>query len=165
MKCTEVRSWLSRRIDGELRDSENRELDSHLAQCAPCAKEFGLLMFPRRMAETTPSVAPSPYFYQKLREHIESETQRIANWQPFGRLARQMIPALASITLVLLSVFAYHQLRESDEDIYRAYSRVFVSESMPYQMIVFEKEERTNESVLNTIVEREFNHLLNMGME
>lgn len=165
MKCNEARSWLSRRIDGELRDFENRELDRHLAQCARCASEYRLLMFPRRMAETTPSITPSPFFYQKLRARIESESQWIANWQPFGKLARQMIPALAGITFALLSVFAYHQLRGSDDDLYRAYNRVFISESLSHQVLVPEQEGITNKNVLNTIAEREFSHMLNRGME
>ena len=76
-----------------------------------------------------------------------------------------MLPALAVITLALLSVFAYHQWRGPDDDLYRAYGRVFVSESLPHQMIVSEQGEITNESVLNTIAEREFNHLLNLGMK
>lgn len=165
MKCTEVRSWLHRRIDGELRDFESRKLENHLAQCAQCTREYRLLMFPRQMAEATPPVTPSPFFYQKLRADIESETQWVANWQPFWKLARQMIPALAGITLALLSVFAYHQLRGSDNDLYRAYNRVFISESLPHQMMAPEDKEITNERVLITIAEREFNHLLNMGME
>jgi hypothetical protein len=66
---------------------------------------------------------------------------------------------------VLLSVFAYHQLRGPDEDLYRAYSRALVSQSLPHQLSESEDGTITNENVLNTIAEREFNHLLNMGMK
>ncbi len=165
MKCTEAQSWLSRRIDGELKDAENRELNHHLEQCARCARAYRLLMLPRRVAEATPSFKPSPFFYQTLRARISAEIERAANWQPFGGLARQLLPALAGVTLVLLSVFAYHQLHGHDEDLYRAYSRALVSQSLPHQLSVPEEGKITNESVLNTIAEREFNHLLNMGMK
>jgi anti-sigma factor RsiW len=163
MKCAEVRSWLSRKVDGELMDFENRELEEHLAQCAGCTREYRLLMFPHQVAEATPSFAPSPFFYQKLRARIESEIQWTAEWQPLWGLARRMIPALAGITLAILSVFAYHELRAPEDDLQRAYNRIFISESLPHQMIVSEQEEITNENVLNIVAEREFNNLLNMS--
>jgi hypothetical protein len=165
MKCTEAQGWLSRRIDGELKDDENRELDHHLELCARCARAHRLLMLPRRVAEATPSFAPSSFFYQTLSARISGEIERAANWRPFGGLARQLLPALAGVTLVLLSVFAYHQLRGPDEDLYSAYSRALVSQSLPHQLSVSEAEKTTNENVLNTIAEREFNHLLNMGIK
>jgi len=165
MKCAEVRSRLSRKIDGELTDFEIRELDHHLAQCAHCTREYRLLMFPHQVAEETPSLAPSPFFYKKLRARIECEIQGAAEWQPLWGFARRMIPALAGITLALLSVFAYQELLGPEDDLYRAYNRIFVSESLPHQMIVSEQEGITNENVLNTIAEREFNNLLNMSMK
>lgn len=165
MKCTEARSWLSRRVDGELKDFKNRELDYHLAQCIHCTRAYRLLMLPRRVAKATPSFTPSPFFYQTLSARIGSEIEQAANWQPFSGLARQLFPALAGVTLVLLSVFAYHQLRGPDDDLYRAYSRVFVSESLPHQVSASEAGKITNESVLDTIAEREFNQLLNMSMK
>jgi anti-sigma factor RsiW len=165
MKCAEVRSWLSRKIDGELMDFENRELEDHLAQCARCTREYRLLMLPHQVVESTPAFAPSPFFYQKLRARIESEIQRTAEWQPLWGLARRMIPALAGITLAILSVFAYHELRVPEDDLHRAYNRVFISESLPHQMIFSEQQEISNENVLNIIAEREFNNLLNMSMK
>lgn len=165
MKCTEAQSWLSRWIDGELNDAESRELNHHLEQCTHCARAYNLLMLPRHIAKASPSFTPSPFFYQTLSARISDEIERAANWQPFGGLARQLLPALAGITLVLFSVFAYHQLRGPDEDLYRAYSRALVSESLPHQISASEEGEITNEYVLNTIAEREFNHLLNMDMK
>ena len=165
MKCAEARRALSRKIDGELTDFEDRELDSHLAKCARCTRDFGLLMFPHQVADSTPSFEPSPFFYQNLKSRIEDEIRRAAEWQPFWGLARRVIPALAGITLVLLSVFAYHQVRGPEDDLRRAYNRVFISESLPHQMVVSEPEAVTNKNVLNTIAEREFSHLLNTGMK
>jgi hypothetical protein len=157
MQCADARIWLFRKIDGELSDSENKALDAHLARCRSCAREYGLMAFPR-IARETPSLTPSPFFYQKLRMRIENEAQEIAGWQVFWRLARRMIPALAGITLALLSVFAYLQFRGSEADLYGTYERVFITEDQPHQMLVAEQGDITDASVLNAIAEREANH-------
>jgi hypothetical protein len=165
MKCTEIHSWLFRKIDGELRDFENRELDAHLAQCVSCSREYRLLTFPHRIARTIPEMTPSPDFYGKLGTHIEVEIQKVAGWQTFLGLERQMIPALAGITLALLSVFAYLQLRTPEADLYRAYDRVFVSEDLSQQMMIAAQGKITNEGVLSAIAEREFNHRRDSDMK
>jgi hypothetical protein len=146
-------------------DFENRELDSHLSQCARCTREFKLLMFPHQVVEATPSLEPSPFFYQILKARLESEIRRAAEWQPFWRLARQMIPALAAITIALLLVVAYHRVHGPADDLHRAYSSVFLSESLPHQMVFSESDAITNKIIFNTIAEREFNHLLNMSVK
>jgi len=154
MKCTVVRNWLFRSIDGELSDSEKAELNAHLAQCAACSREYKLLELPQRVARETPPPAPSPFFYRQLRMRIEGETQRAAGWQLFFGLARQMIPTLAGITLALLSVFAYFQLRVPETDLYKAYDRVFVSEDQSHRTLVAENGDISDESVLRAIAER-----------
>jgi hypothetical protein len=95
MKCTEAQRRLSRRIDGELKEAENRELDLHLELCAHCAKAYSLLMLPRRVAVATPSFTPSPFFFKTLIAHINGEIERAAGWQPVGGLARLLLPGLA----------------------------------------------------------------------
>lgn len=36
MNCRKARKWISRSLDGELRDVQQRRLEAHLAQCPPC---------------------------------------------------------------------------------------------------------------------------------
>jgi hypothetical protein len=158
MECAEVRILLFRKIDGELSESENRDLDNHLAQCASCAREYRLLALPRRIAQTVLQPAPSPFFYQKLRASIESEAQGLAGWQVLWGIARQMVPALAGITLALLSALAYFQLSGPRADFYGAYERVYIAEDQPHQMLFAEQGDITDASVLSAIAERESNH-------
>jgi anti-sigma factor RsiW len=154
MECAAARNWLFRKIDGELSDSESAELDAHLAQCASCSREYRLLALSHRIALAIPPVVPSPFFYRKLRLRIDGEAQKAAGWQVFIGLARQMIPALAGITLALLSVFAYVQIRGPEADIYRAYSRVFISEDQSQRALVAEQADITDEGVLRALAER-----------
>ncbi len=158
MRCAEARNWLFRKIDGELSDSEIRALDIHLAQCPSCAREYGLLALPQRIAQATPELRPSPFFYQKLRMRIEGEAREIAGWQVFWRLARQVVPALAGITLALLSVLAYVQFHSPEANFYRAYERVLAAEEQPHQMLVIEQGDISDVGVLSAIAEREPNH-------
>ena len=165
MNCTRAQSWLSRQIDGELSDSERKELDAHLAECASCSRDYGLLTLPRRIAQAVPAPAPSPYFYQRLRKHIEGESQKTAGWQVFWNLARPMVPTLAGVTLALLSVFAYFQIHGPEAELFEAFDRAFVSEGQAHRMLVAEQSDITYESVLNAIVEQESNGRRNQNLK
>jgi hypothetical protein len=155
MNCTTAQERLFRKIDGELSISENAELNAHLKNCASCSREYGLLSLPSQIAKTIPPITASPFFYQKLRMQIEDEAQGIASWQIIWKLARQMVPALAGITIALLSVFAYHQLLQTPEaGIYRNYDRAFISDDQSHKMLVAEQKDITYESVLTAIAER-----------
>ena len=154
MECAELRNWLSRKIDGELSTSETAELDAHLAQCASCAREYGLLSLPRRFARRIPQPVPSPFFYQRLRTHIESESKSISGWRIFWELERHMIPALAGITLALLSVLVYLQLNGPHGNL-SEYERVFITEEQPHLMLAADQGEITDASVLSAIAGRD----------
>ena len=158
MRCAEAQNWLFRKIDGELSDSEIMAFDAHLAQCPSCAREYGLLSLPQRIAKATPELTPSPFFNQKLKLRIEGEARELAGWQMFWKLARQVIPALAGITLALLSVLAYFQFHGPEANFYKSYERIFVAEEQPHQMLVAEQGDITAVSVLSAIAEREPDH-------
>jgi anti-sigma factor RsiW len=154
MKCNLARIWFFRKIDGELSVPENKELDDHLTECTLCAREYKLLNLPRRLAEAIPVLTPSPYFYRTLRARIESENQSITVWQIALDLARQVVPALAAVTLAFLSIFAYYQARSAPADLYHAYDRIFVSEDQSNGIVVSDQSEITDESILRAIAER-----------
>ncbi len=158
MECTAVRNMLYRRIDNELSDVEKAEFDAHLAVCPFCAREYRLLSLPSRMAKAIPPVTPSPFFYRKLSVSLEGEVEKAAGWQVFFGLARQVIPALAGVTLALLSVFAYIQLSGNEPDFYRTYDRVFITEDQPNQIMLAGQGDITDESLLRAIAERDSNH-------
>jgi predicted anti-sigma-YlaC factor YlaD len=157
MECTAARDLISRKIDGELLDPENLEIDVHLAQCASCNREYGLLALPKKIARAIPQPTPSPYLYQKLRARIESETQSSAIWQTFYSLARRIVPSLAGITLALISVFAYLQISGSKVDLYTAYASAFIDEAQLQRIVVAQQDEITDESILSSIAERHAN--------
>jgi hypothetical protein len=165
MKCTAVRDLIFRKMDNELSDIQNSELDSHLAICASCSREYQILRLPRQVAQTLPPIEPSPFFYQKLRMNLEGEAQKAAGWYAVSTLARQVIPALAGITLALLSIFAYFQMNGREPDLYKAYNRVFISEDQPNRMLTSEQGEITDESVLRAIADRDFNHYRNLKIK
>lgn len=155
MKCTTAQEQIFRKIDGELSGSEDAELTAHLTQCASCSREYRLLTLPHSIAQATSPITASPFFYQTLCRRIENEAQKIASWQVIWRLARQMVPALAGITLALLSVFAYHEMQAPDVDPSRGYDRAFISDDQSHRMLAAEQKDITYESVLTAIAERQ----------
>ncbi len=155
MECTAARDRLFRKIDEELSDSENEQLEAHLALCAACAREYQLLTLPQRIAQIIPGFKPSPYFHQTLRARIEREDQISSIWQIFHGLARQMVPVLAAVTLSLILILAYFQLRAPEADLYQAYEGIYASEAYPNLMLIAEEEAITNETVIRAITERD----------
>lgn len=154
MECAAVRDRLQRKIDGELADAENAEVDAHLGRCPSCMREFRMLSLPGWIGRVLPQMTPSPYFYQALRARIESELQGSAGWQVFLVLTRRMVPLMAGVTLALLSLFAYLQIHSPEVSLYSAYSRAWLSEDPSHRMLIAEQEEITDASVLRAIAER-----------
>jgi predicted anti-sigma-YlaC factor YlaD len=164
MKCHTMRDLVFRRIDDELDEHESAEFDAHLSICESCAREYRLLSLPSRIAKEIPPVEPSPYFFQKLTANLEGEAQNAAGWQLILGLARQVIPALAGVTLAVLFVFAYFQFTGNNFDLYRAYDRVFITEDQPRQMF-YENVEITDEAVLQAIAEQDSSYHRNRDMK
>jgi hypothetical protein len=154
MNCIIAQRKLFSKIDGELSASEMAELNAHLTQCPSCNREYGLLSLPAQIAHSIPPVTASPFFYQKLHLRIEDDAQGIASWQTVWKLATQIVPVLAVITLALLSVFAYHQLQPARTDLYKNYDRAFISDDQSHKMLAAEQKDITYESVLTAIAER-----------
>ena len=148
----------------KLTELEKAEFDAHVAGCAACSREYRMLNLPNRIAGAIPPVQPSPFFYRKLRMSIEAEAQSVAGRQVFLHLARQVIPALAGITLALLSVFAYVQFGGNKPDLYGAYNRVFITEDQPHRMFS-DGAEITDESVLSALAEQDPNYRRNLDLK
>lgn len=165
MNCTEVGNRLFKRLDDELSPAEAELLDRHLDDCDSCARQFRLLMLPRRLGEAIPTPAVSPYFYRKLRARIESEEQSINVWQAITGLSRRALPIMAAITLALLSVFAFYQLRGPEVDFYQAFDNIFMPTDRPQRMVIADQEDITNESVFRAITEQTSLQYLNAAPE
>ena len=155
MNCSTARTWIFRHIDGETSPAEKAGLDAHLATCAACARDLKLLSIPGRIGQAIPVFEPPPYFYARLRAKIEAEDQSISIWQLILMLSRHMVPALAAVTLALVSVFAYFQITEPQADLYQAYDNIFMSGDRPQRMVIADQGDITDESVLRSIAEIE----------
>lgn len=155
MECSSAREWLFRRLDDELSSSELERLDAHLAQCPSCAREWRLLTWPQRLSRAIPALEPSPFFYSRLRARLQSEEQSVTLWQIILGLSRQIVPAMAAVTLVLLSFFAYLQVRDPRADVISAYDRIFTSSDRSQMLLNTDQSEITDESVLLAISEQE----------
>ena len=155
MKCSDMQSLMLRKLDDELSESENGMLYAHLARCASCAREFGLLTVPRRIARTLSPPETSSYFYQKLKIGIENESRNAAILQLSFGLARRIIPSMAAIALVLLSVFTYLEWNNPQDDLHAAYEKMFAGADLPLHLVVTEQRNITDERILNVIAARE----------
>jgi len=155
MDCGAARDWIFRLLDGELSGADEEVLRAHVESCAGCGRDLRLLSLPRRLARTLPILEPSPFFYQKLRAHLDrtEEAQNVTVWQIVLGLSRQIVPALASVTVVLVSVFIYTQIRGPQID-YQAYDSIFLSGDRP-NMAITAQGDVSDESVLRAIVEED----------
>ncbi len=165
MDCSTARDFIIKRIDGELSPAQSGRLDSHIAGCSSCARDYRLFSIPRRIGRAIPVLEPPPYFYTRLRARIESEDQSISIWQFIMLLSRHMVPALAAVTLALISVFAYFQITEPKTDLYQVYDSIFMSGDRPQRMVIADQGEITDESVLRAIAELESARRLPAGSE
>jgi hypothetical protein len=159
MECGGIRSWLFRRLDDELSPQEREQLDAHLAICPSCTREWRLLSLPRLIGRSIPALEPPPFFYARLKARLEREKQSITIWQVLLGLSRQIVPAMATITLVILSMFAYYEFRGPRMDLYQAYDSIFMSGDRQSRMVI--ADEVTEESVLHALAERPLNPGLN----
>ncbi len=159
MDCAGFRGWLFRHLDDELSAREREQLEMHLEICSSCSREWKLLSLPRRIGRSIPALEPSPYFYTRLRARLEREKQGVTIWQVFLGLSRQIVPAMATLTLVIISLFAYYEFRGPRMDLYQAYDSIFLSGDRPSRMVI--ADEVTDESVLHALAERPLNSSLN----
>jgi hypothetical protein len=155
MRCSKARDLLFRRLDAELSVAETLELDGHLAACTTCERQSKLLMIPHRIGRMIPVLAPSPFFYSRLKTRLETEAQGINIWQIILGISRHLVPALAAITLIMLSVFAYSEFAVPTDDVSQAYDRIFIADDHPQQLAIAGQVEITDETVLNAITEDE----------
>jgi len=159
MDCEIARKKLFDRLDAEIDGaSGSGELDRHLEACAACRREYRLLSLPRATALAAPPVTPSPWFYQKLAARVkavEEEAARgAASLKAVWKLACRMVPALACVTLVLVSIFAWQQTRTAPATAHD-YERVFIQDESTQRMISAEQGDITYESVLTALAERQ----------
>jgi hypothetical protein len=152
LECSTARAWLFRLMDNELSIRERDQLDAHLNRCVSCTREWKLLTLPRRIGRSIPALEPSPFFYARLKARLERERQSITIWQVLLGMSRQIVSAMATVALVIISLFAYFEFRGPRMDLYQAYDSIFLSGDRPSRMVI--AEEITDESVLHALAEK-----------
>jgi hypothetical protein len=158
MDCTRARKLLFRNLDAELSAAEAGDLSDHVSGCASCTREKRVLAIPRQIGNTFPVLQPSPYFYSRLKARLDQESQPLTVWQLMLTISRQLVPAFAALTLALLSIFAYYQVRGRQEDRAYAYDLVLHSLDRRQAIILGAQGEINDESFLVTLIEDENGH-------
>ena len=102
-----------------------------------------------------PALAPSPFFYSRLRARLETEAQGINIWQIILGISRHLVPALAAVTIVMLSFFVYSEFAVQPDDVFQAYERIFIPDDQPQQMAIADQVDITEETVFDAITEEE----------
>lgn len=158
MECMDSREQLFRYLDDELTATDRDQLTSHISKCPSCARELKMLSLHRQIAHAIPSPTPSPYFYQKLRARLESEVKTVNIWQIINGLSRHLVPAMAAVTLALLMVFGYVQLRTQQSEIYQAYDSLLISGDRLQRTVIADQSEITDESIIRALAEAGTSH-------
>lgn len=152
LECGTMRDWLFRLMDEEVSAEERKQIDAHLSCCPSCARELRILSLPRRIGRSIPALEPSPFFYARLKARLQREAQSVTVWQIILGLSRQILPAMATVTLVIVSLFAYLEFRGPGPDLYQAYDSIFMSPGHTSRMVI--AEDITDESVLHALAEK-----------
>lgn len=152
LKCSEARELLFHLMDDELSGGRRSLLHAHLSNCPSCTREWKLLTLPRRIGRSIPALEPSPFFYTKLRARLERERQAVTIWQILLGMSSQVVSAMATVALVIISLFAYYEFRGPRMDLYQAYDSIFMSGDRPSRMVI--ADEVTDESVLHALAEK-----------
>jgi hypothetical protein len=155
MKCAEAQDLILRKIDLELSEAESGILKEHMDHCAGCTRRYRMMHLPRQIAEMSAPPVVSPYFMGTLRNRIENEARDAAFIQQFLGLARSFIPSLAAFTLALVSVFTYLHLISPPADLGTAYRRMFLSENIPMNDLIVERQNITDANILSAIANSE----------
>jgi nitrogen regulatory protein PII-like uncharacterized protein len=150
--CSLTRNMIFQFMDDELPPEAREKLDGHLAGCAACTREWKILMIPRRIGRSVPALEPSPFFYTRLKARLDKESQSVTIWQVMIGLSRQIVPALATVTLVIITLFAYLEYRGPGPDLYQAYDSIFLASDRSSRMVI--AEDITDESVLHALAEK-----------
>jgi hypothetical protein len=119
--------------------------------CPSCDLHRRALSIPRQVREASPVIAPSPEFYRNLRKGLAHDSRAGGGAQILMSLPRQLVPALAVITLMLLSAFAYLEYRRSEVNIYQAYEAILIADDPADEMVIADRDEWTDGALLRAL--------------
>lgn len=112
MRCEDAALLLSARLDGELSEAEERELNDHLAQCPACralAEDLASLHASLSYLEDEP--APEG-FAARVMERVRAETSEKKTIPLFKRPQVRAIAGLAACAVLCVGLYAASQSRK-----------------------------------------------------
>jgi anti-sigma factor RsiW len=155
MECKSVRKMLVWLVDEDLPAAAREALAAHLSACRSCSEQWAALTLPKKIGRTLPPAEAPAYFHTRVVARLRSESQSASPWNIILALERHVVPALAAITLVFVSTFAYLELQAPKVDIYQAYDSIFSPGDRPQRMIIAEPNKITEETILQILSEEE----------
>lgn len=144
--------WL---VDEDLPAAERDALAAHVSACRSCAAEWKALALPRKIGRVLPPAKVPAYFHTRVMARLRAESQGTSPWNIILSLERHVVPALAVITLVFVTTFAYVELSAPKVDIYQAYDAIFRSGDRPQRMLIADPGEITEENILQVLSEED----------
>jgi Putative zinc-finger/Predicted integral membrane protein (DUF2275) len=108
--CKEVGERLPALLEGDISESEARELRGHLDSCDPCRRAYQNLEKSKKLLGNLTEVEPPPWFTQKIMARIEEESARKKGWLQklfYPLHIKVPIEAVASLLIAFLAWQVY----------------------------------------------------------
>lgn len=102
MSCNRIESRILGYVDGRLKASEQREVETHLAECVACRLRVSEFRAVSGLLDELPQIEPSGAFDARVRARVSAEPAR-RNW--WAWLAPSPRVAFAASMLLLATVW------------------------------------------------------------
>ncbi len=155
MDCKGIDKLLIR-LPEELGETERRTVESHVRDCGACAAQWRMASLARNIGSTLPVLEPPPFFAGRVMAAIHAQSREVAPWQGVLALSRHVIPALAAVTLIFVSIFAYVELSPPAADLYQVYESVFSLSERTQLSVIADPAGITDESIMRALAEEDF---------
>jgi anti-sigma factor RsiW len=106
MSCTRMETRLLGYIDGRLKESEQREMEKHLAACPACTVRVNEFRSVSSLLDELPQIEPSAAFDVRVRARIAAEPAKQDWWSWLGAAPRVLV---AASMLMLATVWVGHR--------------------------------------------------------
>jgi anti-sigma factor RsiW len=93
MSCTRMETRLLGYIDGRLKESEQQEMEKHLAACPACTVRVNEFRSVSSLLDELPQIEPSAAFDVRVRARIAAEPVKQNWWSWVGAAPRVLVAA------------------------------------------------------------------------
>lgn len=102
MSCSGMEKWIMPYVDGRLKQSEQREVEAHLASCSACRLRVNEFRAVSGLLDELPQIEPSAAFDARVRARVAAEPVKQSWWTVFAPSPRA---ALAASMLLLAAIW------------------------------------------------------------